>query len=35
MVGWILIEMGDVVPETCEKDADLDGPACDEIVEAN
>jgi hypothetical protein len=31
----ILVEISDVVPETSEKNADLDSPAGNEVVEAD
>ena len=34
MVG-VEVELSDVVPEPCEQDGDLDGPAGDQVVEAD
>jgi hypothetical protein len=31
----VLVIVHDVVPEASEQDAYLDGPACNEVVEAN
>ena len=31
----VAVELGNVVPEASEQDSDLDGPASDEVIEAN
>lgn len=34
-VFWLVVELHDLVPEAGEEDADLDGPAGDQVVEAD
>lgn len=34
-VIWVVVIFNNVVPETCEQNTDLNGPACDKVVKSD